>query len=1354
MSVEKNKSPILANIKMPKMPDVSRLSLSGIGSPLSDKSFFDESITPAKLRDLLDKKNYKSAAGVAERIRGMKWLLAQMSMGIDVSEFFTSVVKNVIVKNVELKKLVYMFLTHYADASIEIRELALLSINSFQKDLASPNQLIRALALRVLTAIRIREIVGIQITALTKCAGDSSPYVRKTAAHALTKLYNLDHETKDDLIKILQKLLNDRSTIVLGSVIAAFAEICPERMDLLHKHFRKLCSRLSDIDSWGQIVLLRILTRYSRTQFLNPRIDLNTGEEVIGNPEQHLYSGGSSLNDSLVGATTSIAKSSMQSALEAALDSGGKGFYSDDEEDNDKMAKMDKGKSRTKVDDNKGDNDDTKKNDKDTSSNDNSMNKVSESNDEKDTPKNNDEKSGKKSKKKKKRKSKKGNDSMEENKEDEEEFKPEIKLRGVQDKDHRRLLAASLPLLKSSNAGVVLQVASLHWYLGSRKNATLSKVVKALCRLAFRNKEVQTILLEHMVAFAKDRPELFRPYLSDFFVQCANDTSTVRTCKLKMLCLLADQSNIDQILREMTEYVRHSDVEFGKTVIQSVGRLAADFEENYPNVIHGLTAMVALPTLDEELVGEAIVAIRMLVQKFKSKDIEAEKKKKEEEDKLAEEKKKKKAEGDDDGNGNLNESVELTLDDISSDDDSDDSDNDNDSDDGNDKDSPKSQKKKKKRAKKKLKKKKKKLKKRIKKRKREKARLIHEENMKDPVIMLARLLDRVKVPSARASIIWIIGEFQYKPALFRMAPDALRRLAISFKEESAEVKLQIANLAMKLFLQREDHEMLKLLVGYIMELGFYDLNHDVRDRYRFLRGVLQTESLRDFAKSIYLGERPEPEMSKIATYQDRLEWGSLSVVVNHIAFGYTHIPDFPSVQPDVKVREPPAIVTPAKKSLSSSSSSTSSTGRKSMSAKRNSVSRSSRKKSVVDSDSSVSSDTSSSDSSDSSGSSSSDSSSDDGEDVMLSDEETDLANVKLDDASDNKKPNRKSKKESSSDDSGEESSSSSSSSSGSSSDSSDSSSSDSDDSSDDEEGNGKKKKGKNSKKKNSKGNDSPKNGETNSNENNVSQSPVPPAPATTMDLLSFSPSISPQVGQLPMSTNDLKSYIAMDKVQGRGLEAKVRFLRDASSFGNTCIVVQLSLLNTRDESLNEVEVNPDDVGESKALISVFDKIEVLDGGVINCMHVKIHVDLQVKRDGIKFSIQAKDFGSCVCTLNIPIGETLRPKHMSIEEFKNTVSTLGGMNEASTELSGKKIDDLNSVMLDIKQLANVGECLNGLDNNNTGDEPLLYLAGEDIVNDTLVLIRISGNGNGGIKIIVNSSDVLLTGQILEAFGNFK
>ena len=56
-----------------------------------------------------------------------------------MSKFFPYVVKNVIVKSVELKKLVYMFLTHYADSSAECRELALLSINSFQKDMTDKN---------------------------------------------------------------------------------------------------------------------------------------------------------------------------------------------------------------------------------------------------------------------------------------------------------------------------------------------------------------------------------------------------------------------------------------------------------------------------------------------------------------------------------------------------------------------------------------------------------------------------------------------------------------------------------------------------------------------------------------------------------------------------------------------------------------------------------------------------------------------------------------------------------------------------------------------------------------------------------------------------------------------------------------------------------------------------------------------------------------------------------------------------------------------------------------------------------------------------------------------------------------
>lgn len=63
-----------------------------------------------------------------------------ISKGRDVSSLFPHVAKNVVTKNLELKKLVYMFLVHYAEKE---QDAALLAINSFQKDLSSANQYIR-----------------------------------------------------------------------------------------------------------------------------------------------------------------------------------------------------------------------------------------------------------------------------------------------------------------------------------------------------------------------------------------------------------------------------------------------------------------------------------------------------------------------------------------------------------------------------------------------------------------------------------------------------------------------------------------------------------------------------------------------------------------------------------------------------------------------------------------------------------------------------------------------------------------------------------------------------------------------------------------------------------------------------------------------------------------------------------------------------------------------------------------------------------------------------------------------------------------------------------------------------------
>lgn len=201
------------------------------------------------------------------KLEAMKRIVGLIAKGKNSSELFPAVVKNVASKNIELKKLVYVYLVRYAE---EQQDLALLSISTFQRALKDPNQLIRASALRVLSSIRVTIIVPIMMLAIKEASTDLSPYVRKTAAHAIQKLYSLDPDQKEQLIEVIEKLLKDKSTLVAGSVVMAFEEVCPDRIDLIHKNYRKLCNLLVDVEEWGQVVIISMLTRYARTQFTSP----------------------------------------------------------------------------------------------------------------------------------------------------------------------------------------------------------------------------------------------------------------------------------------------------------------------------------------------------------------------------------------------------------------------------------------------------------------------------------------------------------------------------------------------------------------------------------------------------------------------------------------------------------------------------------------------------------------------------------------------------------------------------------------------------------------------------------------------------------------------------------------------------------------------------------------------------------------------------------------------------------------------------------------------------------------------------------------------------------------------------
>uniref|UniRef100_A0A2K5F6C3 Beta-adaptin appendage C-terminal subdomain domain-containing protein n=1 Tax=Aotus nancymaae TaxID=37293 RepID=A0A2K5F6C3_AOTNA len=107
-----------------------------------------------------------------KRKEAVKKVIAAMTVGKDVSSLFPDVVNCMQTDNLELKKLVYLYLMNYAKSH-------------FVKDCEDPNPLIRALAVRTMGCIRVDKITEYLCEPLRKCLKDEDPYVRKTAAVCL-----------------------------------------------------------------------------------------------------------------------------------------------------------------------------------------------------------------------------------------------------------------------------------------------------------------------------------------------------------------------------------------------------------------------------------------------------------------------------------------------------------------------------------------------------------------------------------------------------------------------------------------------------------------------------------------------------------------------------------------------------------------------------------------------------------------------------------------------------------------------------------------------------------------------------------------------------------------------------------------------------------------------------------------------------------------------------------------------------------------------------------------------------------------------------------------------------------------
>ena len=200
------------------------------------------------------------------KVDAVKKVIASMTVGKDVSMLFTDVLNCAQTANIELKKLVYLYLINYAKSQ---PELTLLAVNTFVKDANDPNPLIRALAVRTMGCIRVDRITEYLCEPLGRALRDEDPYVRKTAAVCTAKLYDIAPELVKErgFIETLHDLISDSNPSVVANGVAALSEISEtsgrDVMKISASVLQKLLAALNECTEWGQVFILDSLAKYT-----------------------------------------------------------------------------------------------------------------------------------------------------------------------------------------------------------------------------------------------------------------------------------------------------------------------------------------------------------------------------------------------------------------------------------------------------------------------------------------------------------------------------------------------------------------------------------------------------------------------------------------------------------------------------------------------------------------------------------------------------------------------------------------------------------------------------------------------------------------------------------------------------------------------------------------------------------------------------------------------------------------------------------------------------------------------------------------------------------------------------------
>ncbi|CUG86398.1 beta adaptin, putative [Bodo saltans] len=194
----------------------------------------------------------------------LKKVLAFMTLGVDTSSLFTEMIMACITKDLVQKKMIYFYLCSHSETNSDI---AILAVNTLQKDCKDESPLVRGLALRSLASLRLPQLAEYLVPTLKQCLVDTAPYVRKTAILSTLKLYRISPDTffSMGLKDKMYGMLRDNDALVSMNALAVLEEVTEEEggVQINKSILYFLLNRLRDVPEWQQTQILRLVLRYT-----------------------------------------------------------------------------------------------------------------------------------------------------------------------------------------------------------------------------------------------------------------------------------------------------------------------------------------------------------------------------------------------------------------------------------------------------------------------------------------------------------------------------------------------------------------------------------------------------------------------------------------------------------------------------------------------------------------------------------------------------------------------------------------------------------------------------------------------------------------------------------------------------------------------------------------------------------------------------------------------------------------------------------------------------------------------------------------------------------------------------------